>query len=461
MTAVAPTAIATLSAGPAAPGERPEVDGLGFRRPYEVYALVLILCVQTLAYLDRQVIHILAEPIKREFGLHDWQLGALTGTAFALFYATLGLPIARLAERVNRPRLIGAAVSLWSLFTVLSGLSVNFVQLALARVGVGFGEAGSAPSCHALLAAYVPRDRRAAAFSMYAAGLPMGTLLGLVLGGLVGDAYGWRTAFLVAGAPGLVVGLLAAVTLVEPRHRLPKAPPPPPFRAALRELMGKRAFVLITLGATIGAFVGNARNAFSGSFFLRAHHDGLTSLAATVGHLVGVKLGPVGFLGLALGLSGGLFGVIGTLLGGWLTDRLARRHGMSAYMTVLALTAAAGVPLSALALVAPGAGLALILLALAGFVSALGQGGLYASIQSLARPSMRTTASALFLFLINIVALTLGPLSVGALSDLLSAGGLGEVEGLRWALVVAQVGLLSTVAVFWMARRPFAAEVVG
>jgi MFS family permease len=296
---------------------------------------------------------------------------------------------------------------------------------------------------------------------MYAAGLPLGGLLGLVLGGLVGDAYGWRTAFLVAGAPGLVVGLLAAFTLVEPRHRQPKAPPPPPFSVALRELMAKRAFLLISLGATIGAFVGNARNAFSGSFFLRAHHDGLTALAGAVSHATGTHLGPVGFLGLALGLSGGLFGVIGTLLGGWLTDVAVRRDGIGAYMTMLAVTSAVGVPLSAISLLVHDTIAALVLLALAGCVAALGQGGLYASIQSLARPSMRTTASALFLFLINIVALTLGPLSVGALSDLLSASGLGEIEGLRWALVIAQIAMLSTVGVFWAARRPFAAEVVG
>jgi MFS family permease len=444
----------------AAPAEAAPADGLGLSRPFEIYALVLILLVQTLAYLDRQVIHILAEPIKHEFGLRDWQLGALTGTAFALFYATLGLPIARLGERVNRPRLIGAAVSLWSLFTILSGLTTNFVQLALARVGVGFGEAGSAPSCHSLLAAYVPKARRAAAFSMYAAGLPMGTLLGLVLGGVVGEAYGWRTAFLVAGAPGLAVGLLAATTLVEPRRRLAQVQAPPPFKAALRELLGKKAFVLITLGATIGAFVGNARNAFNGSFFLRTHHDGLAALAGLANHATGLNLGPVGFLGLALGLSGGLFGVLGTLLGGWLTDRAARRHGVSAYMAMLAVTAAVSIPLSALALIVSSTGVALVLLALAGFAAALGQGGLYASIQSLARPSMRTTASALFLFLINIVALTLGPLTVGALSDLLSASGFGEVEGLRWALVIAQVSLLSTVVIFWAARRPFALEVV-
>jgi MFS family permease len=458
--AIVGDAPAPIEPGQGSAAAAPVSAGLGLPRAFERYALVLIMLIQTLAYLDRQVINILAETIKHSFGLKDWQLGALTGTAFALFYATLGLPISRLAERVNRPRLIGAAVSLWSLFTILSGLATNFVQLALARVGVGFGEAGSAPSCHALLAAYVPIERRAAAFSMYAAGLPLGTLLGLVIGGVVGEAYGWRAAFLVAGAPGLLVGLLAAITLVEPRHRI-VTPKPPSFLRTLRVLLGKRSFLLISLSATIGAFVGNARNAFIGSFFLRNHHDGLTALAVSVGRMTGAHLGPVAFLGLALGLSGGLFGVVGTLFGGWLTDRAVRRFGMIAYMDMLAWTAAAGAPLAAVAFLAGDTLVALGCFALAGFVGALGQGGLYASIQSLAQPNMRTTASALFLFLINIVALTLGPLSVGALSDFLSVSGLGQAEGLRWALLLAQVAILSTLVIFVIARRPFVREIEG
>ena len=431
-------------------------DGMGFSRRYEIYALILFMMTTTLALVDRQIMVMLAEPIKHEFGLKDWQLGGLTGTAFALFYVGLGLPVARLAERVNRPRMIGLAISIWSAFTILGGLSVGFVQLALTRMGVGLGESGASPAIHSLLASYVPRTRRAAAFSINAAGVPAGVVLGMVIGGVVGEAYGWRTAFLVAGAPGIFVAILAATTLVEPRDSQTKRSAPAPMGAILRELLAKRAFVLLTLAAGLNAFVGSANASFVASFFLRAHSRGLANLAISFG----VHLGPLAFLGIALAFAGGLLAVIGTLAGGWMTDRLVRRIGLIAYPTVLTFSTLGFVPFILFSLMTPHAGLAICLSAAASFVTSLGQGGLYASIQSLARPSIRPTASALFLFLMSIISM-FGPMVVGALSDVLAAAGLGSVEGLRWALASAAMTLVLPAAIYWRARHPFAAEVVG
>jgi MFS family permease len=188
----------------------------GYRR----YALWMLMIIYTLNFLDRSVINILAEPIKEELGLSDTQLGMMSGFAFAVFYTVLGIPIARLAERKNRPVIIGISVAAWSAFTALSGFAQNFVQLLLARIGVGVGEAGCSPPAHSLIVDYVPKEKRASAIAFYSIGTPLGSLLGLLIGGLVAESYGWRTAFLVCGAPGIIIALFAIFTLPEPRKKL-------------------------------------------------------------------------------------------------------------------------------------------------------------------------------------------------------------------------------------------------
>lgn len=228
----------------------------GYRR----YALWVLLVIYTLNFLDRQVVNILAEPIKQELGLSDWQLGMMTGLAFAVFYTVLGIPIARLAERGDRPRIIAASVLAWSAFTMLCGLAQNVWQLIAARIGVGVGEAGCTPPAHSLITDYVPKEKRASAIAFYSIGTPLGTLAGMAMGGLVADAYGWRAAFMVAGAPGVIFAVIAALTLVEPRKSLAadlaaRAAKPIGFSEALRVLRGKKTFWLVSLAAAIKAFI--------------------------------------------------------------------------------------------------------------------------------------------------------------------------------------------------------------
>ena len=170
----------------------------GYRR----YAIWLLFVVYVFNFIDRQIVTILAEPIKRDLQIADWQLGLMTGTAFAIFYCTLGIPIARLAERRSRPWIIGLSLAAWSGFTALCGLAQNFWQLVLARIGVGVGEAGCTPPAHSLIADYAPKEQRASALAVYSMGNPVGALIGVVVGGLVADAYGWRMAFLLVGLPG-------------------------------------------------------------------------------------------------------------------------------------------------------------------------------------------------------------------------------------------------------------------
>lgn len=426
---------------------------------YRSFALWLMLGIYTLNFLDRQVVNILAEPIKQELGLKDWQLGALTGLAFAVFYTFLGIPIARLAERKNRPLIIAAALATWSVFTVASGLAQNFLQLLVARIGVGVGEAGCSPPSHSLITDYTPKEKRASALAFYAMGIPLGSLAGMALGGLVADAHGWRIAFMVAGAPGLALAVVAALTLKEPRKQLAAAEATaaeasPSFGEAMKELGTKRSFWLIAFACSIVSFLGYGHLAFYGSFFFRNHGPQLAELAAMTG-----GLGPAGFLGTALGLIIGVFGALGTFIGGQIADRAARKD-IRAYVSVPAVAGLLGIPFFVTAMLTSNAALAIGLLAVPTLLGSLWYGPVFAAVQSLVQPRTRATAAAVMLFIVNLIGLGLGPLVVGLLSDSFSAT-MGEAQGVRWALLTSSVVGLVSALLFWMARKTIREEIVS
>jgi len=427
---------------------------------YRSYALWLLLGIYTLNFLDRQVVNILAEPIKQDLGLKDWQLGALTGLAFAVFYTFLGIPIARLADRANRPLIIAGALAIWSAFTVACGLAGNFTHLLLARIGVGVGEAGCSPPSHSLITDYTPKEKRASALAFYAMGIPLGSLAGMALGGLVADAHGWRVAFFVAGAPGILLAVVAALTLKEPRKQMAAAQAKaaaadaPSFKEAMKELGTKKSFWLIAFAGSLVSFIGYGHLAFYGSFFFRNHGPQLTELAANMG-----GLGPAGFLGTALGLIIGVFGATGTYVGGQIADRAAKKD-IRAYVSVPATAGLLSFPFFIGAMLTDNAALALGLLALPVFLGSLWYGPVFAAVQSLVRPQTRATAAAVLLFVINLIGLGLGPLFVGLLSDTLAAT-MGEAQGVRWALVLsALVGIIASL-LFWLARKTIREEIVS
>ncbi|MCW5647610.1 MAG: MFS transporter, partial [Sphingopyxis sp.] len=227
--------------------------------------LWLLLIVYIFNFLDRQIVNILAEPIKADLGLSDTQLGLLAGPAFAVFYALLGIPIARYADKegTNRVRLIALALAVWSAMTAICGLAQNFVQLLLARIGVGIGEAGCTPAAHSLITDSVPAEKRSSAIAFYGLGVPIGSLLGLVIGGIVNDLYGWRIALMMVGAPGLLLALIVLFVMREPRHSrsdealaTARAVVPLSTGEALREIFSSRAFVYILIAASVTAFLG-------------------------------------------------------------------------------------------------------------------------------------------------------------------------------------------------------------
>lgn len=438
--------------GAVAPEPVPLVSD-GYRR----YALTLLLVIYTLNFLDRQVVNILAEPIKKDLGLHDWQLGMMTGLAFALFYTVLGLPIARLAERANRAWIISGAIAAWSGFTLLCGFAQNFPQLILARIGVGVGEAGCTPPSHSLITDYVPKDKRASAIAFYSIGTPLGSLLGMAMGGVVADAWGWRAAFLVAGAPGVFMALLALFTLKEPRKAAIRGVPHagPGLGEALGEILGKKTFWLMAIGAAIIAFAGYGSAAFIGSFYFRNHAAEAAAAAQ------GFGLGTAGFLGLALGLIGGVAGILGSFLGGVIGDRLGKK-GPQGQMTLPAVAAIIGAPFYIYGMTTPSMTTAMAVLAIPTFLNSMWYGPVYGSVQGLVRPQTRATAAAVILFIINLIGLGFGPLAVGALSDFYADGlHMGEGEGIRWALMTSASSMLVAAVLFWIARRTIKSDMVS
>ncbi|MFT7652853.1 MAG: MFS family permease, partial [Candidatus Azotimanducaceae bacterium] len=383
------------------------------------YTLSVLVVVYTFNFIDRQILSILIEPIKADLGVSDFAMGLLSGTAFAIFYATLGMPLALIADRWNRRNLIGLSLAVWSAMTALSGLAMNFWQLALARIGVGIGEAGCSPSAHSMLADLYPAKERATALGVYSLGIPLGIMFGLFAGGAIADEFGWRTAFFIVGIPGLILSAVVFLTVKEPPRghadgvSADKVHDYPSIVEVFRFLLSRRAFVHMATGGGLSAFVGYGLITWAPTFFVRTHDMSLTE---------------AGFwLGLVLGIPGGL----GIVAGGWLSDRFGARDSRW-YLWVVALALAACVPAAAAAFWVDAWWLSLILLSIPVMLGNFYQGTTFAQTQGLAPVHMRAVAAAILLFILNFIGFVFGPPAVGILSDLL-VGSFGD-DALRYSL---------------------------
>lgn len=403
----------------------------------------MLLIVYILNFLDRQIVNILAEPIARDLDLADWQIGLLTGLAFALFYATLGIPIARYADRpgTDRVGLISVSLALWSGMTALCGLAQNYWQLLLARIGVGVGEAGCTPAAHSLISDAVPREKRASAIAFYGLGIPIGSLLGMVIGGVLADWLGWREAFLIVGLPGLLIALVFWKLVPEPR-KLGLASeaghaPQGSFAEAWAELRASRAFLPLCIAASLVAFLSYGKGTWGAIFFQRSH--GLTP----------------GEVGLMFGLVTGIAGIMGTWAGGWLADKFGKRDARH-YLTGPAISMVLAAPLLYLAYNADDWRMALVLLFLPTIANTLYYGPTYACAQTLVSAKARALAASVLLFAQNLIGLGLGPLLFGVLSDALKP--VAGPESVRWVLYgAAFLGIVPAIF-FWIASRHLKAE---
>ena len=246
------------------------------------YALGILVVVYTFNFIDRQILAILLPAIKAEFLVDDWVLGFLAGFAFALFYATLGIPIATLADRWNRRNLIAIAVAIWSLMTALSGAAGNIVHLALARIGVGIGEAGCSPAAHSLIADYYPPNQRSTAMGIYSLGISLGIMTAYLAGGWVAQNIGWRAAFLIVGLPGLILAIVVRFTMQEPPRGMSEgkidSDSRPDVLTVTRYLLRRKSFIHLAMGAGLASFVAYSIITFFPSFLIRSHGMGLVEI---------------------------------------------------------------------------------------------------------------------------------------------------------------------------------------
>ncbi|MCB9726110.1 MAG: MFS transporter [Spirochaetaceae bacterium] len=390
-----------------------------------------------LNFVDRQILVILQESIKADMGLADWQLGLLSGFAFAAIYVTAGIPIAWWADRGNRRNVIALAVAVWSGLTALSGLAQSYPQLLLARVGVGLGEAGGSPPAHAMISDSYPPARRATALAIYSAGLHGGIFAGFVLGGVIDEYFGWRAAFLVVGLPGVLFALLFRLTVEEPPRGRFESAQAAAYRPGLREtlalLSGFRCFWWIAAGAGLTSFVGYGVGNFVPSFLVRSHGLGGSEL------------------GLVMAFGGGGAGLVGTLLSGRIADHLGVRDRRW-YLWVPALAGLAALPISLPFLLLDDTRIVLMAMVLATVLINTYLGPGIAIVHGLVPPAMRALSSAVFFFVLNLIGLGLGPLTAGLLSDRFTASH-GE-DGLRYALlVVSAIGSLGVLCFVQAARQ--------
>jgi predicted MFS family arabinose efflux permease len=347
---------------------------------------------------DRLLIGIVAEPVKHEFGLSDSLFGLLSGTVFAFVYPPLGLPIARLADRFSRKGILAICLMLWSVMTLICGLTSRFWMLVVARAGVAAGEAGYAPASHALITDMVAPRRRASALSVLVLGIAAGGLLASVVGGWVAQHYGWRAAFLVIGAPGVVIAFLVAFTIRDPERTKP-ASVQTAF-SAYKHLLADPVYTFCILGSALHLMVAYGLAAWSIAFFVREH--GLT--LAVAGAAVG------GAAAIAAGVGGGLGGVIAD----WLGVRDRRWLAWWPCVTVL-VAALTGPP----AFLLRDTTMAVVLLTITTFLNSLYMPATYALVQSVADPRGRATAAAMMIFVQNFIGLGFGPLAIGMASDFL------------------------------------------
>jgi predicted MFS family arabinose efflux permease len=372
-------------------------------------------------FVDRQILATLLEPIKKDLGASDTQMGLLAGLAFALFYTFLGIPLARWADHGSRVLLISLGLVVWSAMTAASSWARSFLQLALARVGVGVGEASFTPSAHSLIADYFPPERRATAMAIFTIGANVGTFLAYAGGGWVAHNVGWRPAFLMVGLPGLLVALVFYATVREPvrgRWDPGARAAPSTLREALGVLGSRRGFVFIALSAALHGFSSYGSGTWTNVFLMRVH--GLNVAQA----------------GLVLGVLTVVFGASGAYLVGRLTDRLGRRDARW-YMWVPALSSVCALPFVLLFLWIGDPLLAVVAYLPGQLLQNGWVGPTYAMTQGVAPPRMRALAAAIVVFAINLVGMGLGPLAVGALNDAL-APQLG-LEAVRYSLMIAAV----------------------
>lgn len=403
---------------------------------YRFAVLAMLLLVYTFNFVDRQILGILAGPIKAELGLSDTQLGVLGGIAFAALYSTLAVPLALLADRTSRTWVITGSLAVWSGFTALCGMATSFWQLFAARLGVGVGEAGGVAPSYALIADYFPPRERARALAVYSLGIPLGAALGVMFGGYIAARVDWRTAFIAVGLAGVVIAPLFRLIVREP-DRAPKSSQTTPLKAVFSMLAKKRSFWLLALGAASSSMLGYGFAFWFPQLLQRSFGLDLVQTSQFYGGML---------------LLGGVAGVLG---GGMIGDRLgARDRGRFASIPALAFLLA--VPLFAAGILSGSVALAFALFIVPQALAYVWLGPVITAVQHLVPAEMRATASASFLLINNLVGIGGGTFALGALSDALSSS-YGD-DALRVAMLIGLVCYLVAALLMALAAKHLRAD---
>jgi len=388
-------------------------------RAYLGWVLVVLFLIQLFSIMDRLILSVLGNDIKQELGLSDSQLGFLLGFAFAAFYATVGIPVARLADRRSRRTVAAVSVGLWSLATSATGVAQNFWQLALARISVGIGEAGGSPPSHSLISDYFPPERRARALGIVSAGGSAGVLFGLFIGGHLGELIGWRATFFAVGAAGVVLALVIRLTVREP----PRGRYDPdsanrtqlPLMQVLRHMLGLRSYVHLAIAASLHGFAGYGATSWTPIFLIRVHGLEKADIANILAPLSGIT------------------SMLGILASGFVVEWLARRD-VRWYMWMPAVASLIALPFSYGFLLVPNIWLAFGLMIPSAFLGAVYAAPTWAMAQGLAQPAMRAMSSAIILLASNLIGFGLGPWLVGVMNDALEPR-FGETT-VRYSLLI-------------------------
>jgi MFS family permease len=408
---------------------------------YWNYVLGLLTICYVMNTVDRStVLAASLQAIKREFNASDFQMGMLTGLPFALFYSTMGIPIAAWADRSSRRTVLALAVAAWSAMTALCGMAVNYVMLFASRVGTAIGEAGGSPPSHSLISDYFPKIRRGTAFAIFALAVPVGTSLGSAIGGWGNQHLGWRLTFIMVGLPGLVLALLVRLTVIEPPRGYADGAaaqkskvPAPPLSEVIAHLWSRTSFRHMCLATALHSVVWYAGGAFNNAFFQRSHQ----MTVAQAGY----------FISLFAAIGG-----LGTFFGGFAADRLSRRlNDRRWYLWVPGMATMAMVPFQFSSYLGADRAVFMPSFAIMTFFAAAFFGPSFAMTQALATLRMRSVATSVLLFIQTLIGQGVGPSLVGYISDWLNPS-LGAAS-LRYALViVGLVNVWAAVHYLWGAR---------
>ncbi len=403
---------------------------------YRAYVLCILVLVYTFNFIDRQIVGILAIPIKEDLGLTDTQLGLMGGLAFALLYTTLAIPIAMAADRMSRTWIMTGALVVWSGMTAVCGMAQNFWQLFFARVGVGIGEAGGVAPAYSLISDFFPPNQRARALSVYSFGIPIGSALGIVFGGIIATLVDWRFAFIVVGAAGIVVAPLFRATVREPVRGAFDAKgsvsSPASLTEIMRVLLKKPSFWGLSLAASCSSMMGYGLFFWLPSFFVRSYDVTLLKASLVYGAILLVG------------------GIAGTWLGGSLADRFGETN-RSAYARIPAFAFLATVPFYMIGVMSPTLTISVLVMIVPTALGLAWLGPVISAVQHLVPPNMRATASAIFLFVNNLIGIGIGTLAIGAISDGLQDR-FGD-ESLRYAILAGTTFYLLAASIFLLTAR--------